>query len=395
MMIAGTAQTGGKMKSKRYGVWAVVLLVVLLLVAFAAAGCGGSDEETASPAPTASAAASESEAAAMLPTLTSEPTFEPAGPSFDAASVMEGKSIFGIPGTGTDPFYVQMNKGMITAGEKVGYDFTVWNNQGQLTQYQQGFSQAITTGASLIDLLAGPDPNALKPQIEQAQEAGILVVSSHLSGIEQEVPYVDYNLPIDYKLAGELLAAWVVQHDPTAHVLVVVSDEIVSTASMREGISQEFDNYGPDVEYEFANVPIPEWGQKVKPTVQSAIVADPDLTYVIAIYDSMSQFITPAVDATDSADRVKIIGFNGTPFVLDLVREGKVEMDLGESLQWAGWAIADAEMRLIGDMGLVEDMNVPFRLWTQDNAAEAGVPADFGKGYGDFQSEYLKLWQVE
>lgn len=382
------------MNSKRFRVWAVVLMIGLLVVAIAAIGCGESDDEVASPTASATAA-SESEAAAMLPTLGAMPTFEPAGESFDAAAVMEGKSIFGIPGTGTDPFYVQMNKGMITAGEKVGYKFTVWNNQGQLSQYQQGFAQAITTGASLIDLLAGPDPNALQPQIKEAQDAGILVVSSHLSGIEQEVPYVDYNLPIDYKLAGQLLAAWVVEHDPTAHVLVVVSDEIVSTESMREGISQEFDTYGPDIEYSFANVPIPEWGQKVKPQVQSAIVADPDLTYVIAIYDSMSQFITPAVDATDSADRVKIIGFNGTPFVIDLVREGKVEMDLGESLQWSGWAIADAEMRLVGDMGLVEDMNVPFRVWTEDNAAEAGVPADFGKGYGDFQSEYLKLWQVQ
>ena len=384
------------MKSKRFGNLAPVLLVGLLVVAFAAAGCGGSSDDTASPAASGSAAgggADQAHAQEQLAGLDALPTFAPAGPAFDAKQVMTGKSILSIPGTGSDPFYVQMNKGMKFAADAVGYPFSVWNNQGQLTQYQQGFANGITKKVSLIDLLAGPDPNALKPQIDEAQDAGILVVASHLSGIEQEVPNVDYNLPIDYKLAGQLLADWVITKDTTAHVLVVVSDEIVSTASMRDGISSEFDTYGgPDIQYTFVNVPIPEWGTKIKPAVQSAIVADPALTYVICIYDSMSQFVTPAIDATNAADQVKVIGFNGTPFVLDLVRAGKVEMDLGESLNWAGMAIADAEMRLIGDMGLVESMNIPFRLFTTDNAAEAGVPAEFSKGYGDFRSEYATLW---
>ena len=386
------------MNSKRFSVWAVVLLIVLLVVAVAAVGCGSSStSSSASPSAAASTGgADQAHAEAAYAGLEAMPTFQPPGPSFDAKAVMAGKSILSIPGTGTDPFYVQMNKGMKTAGLRVGYPFNVWNNQGQLTQYQQGFAHGITTKVSLIDLLAGPDPNALRPQIKQAQDAGILVVSSHLSGLEQEVPYVDNNLAIDYKLAGQLLADWVIAHDTTAHVLVIVSDEIVSTGSMRDGISSEFDTYGgPDIQYKFANVPIPEWGTKIKPVVQSAIVADPKLTYVLCIYDSMSQFVTPAIEATNTADRVKVAGFNGTPFVLDLVREGKVEMDLGESLQWAGWAIADAEMRLIGGMGQVESMNIPFRMFTKDNAAEAGVPADFGKGYGDFQTPYLKLWQVQ
>lgn len=387
------------MNSKKFGLWAVVLLIALVVVAFAAVGCGSSSSDSSS-SPTAAAStgggADQAHAQAALEGLDAVPTFEAPGPAFDAKSVMTGKSILSIPGTGTDPFYVQMNKGMKTAADAVGYPFSVWNNQGQLTQYQQGFAHGITTKVSLIDLLAGPDPNALRPQIKQAQDAGILVVSSHLSGLEQEVPYVDNNLPIDYKLAGQLLADWVITKDTKAHVLVVVSDEIVSTGAMRDGISSEFDTYGgPDIEYKFTNVPIPEWGTKIKPVVQSAIVADPQLTYVLCIYDSMSQFVTPAIEATNTADRVKVVGFNGTPFVLDLVREGKVEADIGESLNWAGMAIADAEMRLIGDMGQVESMNIPFRLFTKDNAAEAGVPAEFSKGYGEFIPQYLKLWQVQ
>ena len=385
------------MNTKRFGNLAIVLLVGLLVVAFAAIGCGDSSDDTATPAASGSAVAGgadQAHAQEQLAGLEALPTFEAAGPAFDAKAVMTGKSIQSIPGTGSDPFYVQMNKGMKFAADAVGYPFTVWNNQGQLTQYQQGFANGITKKVSLIDLLAGPDPNALKPQITEAQDAGILVVASHLSGIEQEVPNVDYNLPIDYKLAGQLLADWVITNDTTAHVLVVVSDEIVSTASMRDGISSEFDTYGgPDIQYTFVNVPIPEWGTKIKPAVQSAIVADPALTYVICIYDSMSQFVTPAIDATNSADKVKVHRLQRHALRARPGPRGQGrDVTLARASTGPAWAIADAEMRLIGDMGPVGEHEHPVPPLHQDNAAEAGFPAEFSKGYGDFRSEYATLW---
>ena len=321
------------------------------------------------------------------------PTFEPAGPPFDAKAVMAGKSILSIPGTGSDPFYVQMNKGMKFAADAVGYPFTVWNNQGQLTQYQQGFANGITKKVSLIDLLAGPDPNALKPQITEAQDAGILVVSSHLSGLEQEVPNVDYNLPIDYNKAGRLLADWVITKDTKAHVLVVVSDEIVSTG-VHEGRHQlgvrHLRRSGHPVQ--LRQRPDPRVGHEDQAGRPVGHRGGPR-AHLHHLHLRQHVAVRHAGHRRHELGRqVKVIGFNGTPFVLDLVREGKVEMDIGESLNWAGMAIADAEMRLIGDMGLVESMNIPFRLFTKDNAAEAGVPAEFSKGYGDFRSEYAKLW---
>ena len=53
-------------------------------------------------------------------------------------------------------------------------------------------------------------------------------------------------------------------------------------------------------------------------------------------------------------------------------------------------------MRILDGQGAVKSMNIPFRIFTSDNAAEAGVPASFDKGYGDtFKAEYARLWQVE
>lgn len=394
------------MKSRRIGMVALVVIVCLSLVAFAAVGCGDDEEATTSPSASASAggdqAANQAAAAAMYEGMTDMPTFvAPPGGPMDAKAIMQGKSIMSIPGTGTDPFYVQMENGMAEAAKAVGYPFSTWNNQGQLTQYQQGFNNGITKKVSLIDLLAGPDPNSLKPQIEEAQKAGIKVVSSHLTAFEQTVPYVDFNLPHDYTRAGEVLAAWIIAHDYTAHVLLIGSDEIVSTAAVVEGFERVMGELGPEVQYDYFNVTVPEWGQKIQPQVQSAIVADPDLTYVACVYDAMSQFVVPAVAATNSGDKVKIIGFNANPFVIDYVREGKAEMTFGDCLDWAGWAIADAEMRILDGQDIPvngakdEYLNNPFRMWTAENAADAGVPAEFSTGYGDYQGEYKKLWGLE
>ena len=46
------------------------------------------------------------------------------------------------------------------------------------------------------------------------------------------------------------------------------------------------------------NVGVTEWGTKIQPAVQSAVQAHPEINVVIPIYDSMSQFVVPALRLT-------------------------------------------------------------------------------------------------
>jgi ribose transport system substrate-binding protein len=163
---------------------------------------------------------------------------------------------------------------------------------------------------------------------------------------------------------------------------------------MRAGITSEFKEFGgAGIQYSFVNVSIAQWGTGLKPAVEKAMAADPKLSYIICIYDSMTEFVVPAIAGAKKDGKIKVIGFNGTPMVLDMVRAGKVEMTIGECQEWTSYAITDAEMRLIGGMGAVKNMHIPFRIFDKSNAAEAGVPATYDKGYGDtFKADYAKLW---
>ena len=117
---------------------------------------------------------------------------------------------------------------------------------------------------------------------------------------------------------------------------------------------------------------------------------------MIPIYDSMSQYVVPAIKASGRADEIKIATFNGTPFVLDLVRdEDIVHVDVGENLSWIGWASMDQAFRLIAGERAVRSENTPLRVFDDANVVDAGEPAEFDQGYGRAYVEgYKRLWRV-
>jgi len=325
------------------------------------------------------------------------PKFVSAGPGFDAKKCMADKSILGIPVSSANPFTKNINKAMGDVAKKVGFKFTEWENQGQPSQWVQGMNYAINNKYNLIDLLGGTDPRVLAPQVKAATGAGIKVIASHYSGFEQPAPPgASGVVAIDYFKAGQLLADWAIwKTDGKVNALVIVSSEVNSTESMINGIKEEFEKHCKSCKYKIVNAPVPEWSTKIQPTVQSALIGDASINYIIPIYDSMSQFVVPAITITGKQEQVKIATFNGTPFVLGLVQQGQVEMDIGENLDWIGHAIMDAEMRMLCGLPEVKDPKIPFYIFDKSNAASAGSPPQLSTGYGDaYIKGYAKQWKL-
>jgi ribose transport system substrate-binding protein len=325
------------------------------------------------------------------------PEFVAPGDAFDAKACMAGKKIFTIPASSSIPFIKTIADHKDALAKELGFEHMQWENQGNPTQWIQGIEHATNNGFNLVSLLAGADPRFFEPQVAKAQAAGVKVVTSHLTGLEQDAPAgVDAATAIDYRKAGELMADWTIaKTGGKTNALVIVSNEALSTDSIVSGLKEAFDTRCPDCKYEIVNVPIIDWATKIQPTVAGALQANADLNYVIPIYDSMSTFVTPAIAIAGRGDNVKVATFNGTPFVLDLIRQGEVEMDIGENLDWIAHAMLDAEMRLLCGKETIRDSKVPLRVFSAENIAEAGEPADAAKGYGDAYVEgFRKLWMV-
>ena len=335
------------------------------------------------------------------------PAFQAPGPAFDSSKI-KGKKMFSIPVSMANPFTANIQVGLKSGADTIGLNFTTFSNQGQPSQWVQGMGQAITEKQDLIDLQGGTDPRLLGPQLAAARKAGIKIQTSHLYDVSQAAPSsIDLSVPAEYTVAARLEADWIIlQTKGKANIVVVESDEILPTAPIVAAIKDEFTKVcGAACKITNLNAPVTEWATKITPGIQSALVKDPTINYILPIYDSMSQFVVPAITAAGKTGKVFIATYNGTPFVMDLLNQGTVvKMEVGENLNWLGWAYIDSAARLLAGLSLPKppahfNEHTALRVFTSANIKDAigkDGKAALSTGYGDaYVAGYKKLWGIK
>jgi ribose transport system substrate-binding protein len=108
----------------------------------------------------------------------------------------------------------------------------------------------------------------------------------------------------------------------------------------------------------------------------------------------MCQFVVPAITAAHRVGQVHVATYNGTPFVLKDIQDGDiVRMDVGENLEWLGWADMDAAMRVLAGLKPPTDEQTALRMFTKDNVNSAGKPPAVNRGLGSaYVGGYNRLW---
>jgi ribose transport system substrate-binding protein len=346
----------------------------------------------------AATAASWSGAQANLNKYKAVPTFVAPGPAFDAKAKAGGKTIFVIPASSQIPFVSTIANNITRIAKTANVKTKIWQNQGQPSQWVQGMNAAIAQKASAIVLLAGNDPASLQPQIKAAKAKGIPTIVAHLYDLKQKsAPNVGGVVNIPYNIAGRLIADQaIVATKGKANALVVTINQVKSTIPMVAGIRAEFGSYCKGCKLQFTDVTIADVATKIQPNVQAALTANPNLNYVICLYDSAeAPFAEAAIRAAGRTGKVKISTFNGTPNIMKEVKKGDiVSADVGENLEWIGYAIVDQSMRIMGGLKPVADEHVPVRLFDKSNIVQAG--SSFTSGWGkSYVKGYQKLWGVK
>jgi ribose transport system substrate-binding protein len=309
---------------------------------------------------------------------------------------MRGKKVMIIPVTSQIPITQVLTASMAREAKRVGFTFTNWQNQGKADQWIQGIQQAISQKYDVVDLLAIP-PAVLKPQIDQARRAGVKVISSHFAGFGWQPPkYIDGAVRLPYFEVGQILAAWaVVQTNGKANVLSIVANDLVSSADVIKGMRSVFARDCKGCKLDIVDVPTVEWANKVQGEVQSGLQRNPNVNYVLPIYDAMTSFVSAALRVSGKAGKVQQASFNGTPFVLEAVKKGDVQMDIGENEDWIARAMLDADMRAAADLRVPSShyRGAPLYIFTKRNVAKAGTPPHPAKGYGSaYRTGFDKLW---
>lgn len=363
---------------------------------------------------------------ARLAKFESVPKFvPPSGPSF-SASKARGKTVFSIPLSNGIPFCVSLEQSQSKVAKMLGIRYISYANQGSPSQWVAGFNEAISRHVDAILLSCAPNPAGLQPQIAAARRAGIPVIASPAAQSPQCFSNVEYknktfaDLPNCFKtglttvkasMAGvaanvngpypqeaALMADWaIVKTSGKLNGLVITSSDIYTATAIVGTIKSEIDKWcAATCKLRVIDVPTTRWATDLQGNTKSALLADPSLSYVLPIYDSMNQFVVPAISGAGRTD-LHTISYNGTPFVLKDMQQGDVVAgDLGESLDWKGYIAMDQVMRVMIGLPPAADSESPLRLWTKANVKEAGTPPTIYDGYGSsYASGFKKLWQAQ
>lgn len=373
-------------------------LAKLLVAAVLLSGCGGR-QDAAGGAAAKPDAQGVKRAEAFLAPYRAKPAFTPPGEAFDARACANGKSMVSIPNTSANPFLKGIIQRMIVAGGELGLNVREWQNQGQPSDWAQGVDYAVRTKTDIVDLISGIDPKSIEPQIQRAKAAGVRVMTSHFYDPSQaQNPYLSSSLTVGFGTAGRILADWAtVKTGGAAHILLIQADEVPPTGPLVDGLRKELAANCPACKIvQQINVGYADWPTRIQPSVQTAMLAHPDINVIIPIYDSMSQFVIPGVNAAGRKGQVSIGTFNGTPFVLDGIARGDVDMDIGESVDWIAYATIDGHLRDLCGLKKPAALNVPFYMIDKTNVADAGSPTSYDKGYGDaYLTGFRKLWKLD
>lgn len=319
--------------------------------------------------------------------------FNAPGPAFDANKAA-GKTLWYISFSEQSPVMAMWSGTMKRLVESYGAKVNIVDGKFQFSEFGRNIEQAIANKADAI-LLMGIPPQAFGVQMAAAREAGIpVIVGSNGVPAIPTTDGVTAAVTIDHIGVGKLLAAWMVANsDGNFEAVIVTHDEVMGTKEIVDSISGETKRLCANCSVKVENLPFAKIQTEGEVT-QSLAVRNPNLDYIVPVYDFETLSMIPALNQAGASDRVQLASFNAIPAVMENLKKGAVKADVGAPNIWFAFGMADQILRVLSGTSPVADLNIPLRLFTAENIGNIDLSAGEESWYGsvDFSSEYQKLW---
>ncbi|MDA8373429.1 MAG: substrate-binding domain-containing protein [Actinomycetota bacterium] len=259
--------------------------------------------------------------------------------------------------------------------------------------------QAIAAKPAVLVALA-LDTTYIHSYIQQADAAGIKVITAQTGtpGTPQGTGAVA-EVTFNYPEVGKILGAWFAASSKcTGYPQIITSTSsrqpsAAEVAGMQQELAQACPNSKP---LPVVNSLIPDWGTTLASTTRSLLTANPNLKYMLPLYDGMTIYMVPAIQQMGLSSKVQVGSFNATPVVMqnELAKPSALAADVGGPNQWYGDALADETFRVLAGATVVPSENVPLRLFTRANVNSINVNANESTWYGsvNYNCNYDKLW---
>jgi ribose transport system substrate-binding protein len=369
------------------------------------AGCGSGDSSTSSGSSSA-ATSTAATASALAPVMAAldkaraVPQFTPPGPAFDA-SPAKGKKVMFLSVILSVPAQQFEWEGTKAAADAAGVTAIKYDAKGTTAGAVQGIQQAIAQKVDALIIDAVPSATIAAP-IKQAMDAGIKVIVTQNRNEETGGPKIDTGngtVAFPFIDAAKLEADWVLADSGGKNINAVTFSVPGDLAhgDMVDTINHELKKYAPDAKIRNEKVLGPDWATRLPTLTRSLMTKDPSINYMIPVVDGQALYIVPALHQSGKQDQVKITGFNGTPAVMKMLKQGDVVgSDIGASFVWQGWANMDQTLRALTGQDPAKNAGAPLRLFDKRNIDSIDINApQQGAAWYDTEAatkEYMKLW---
>lgn len=386
----------------------LAMLAALLALSLIAVACGGSsDSGTSSETSTTetSTTASETEsgsgdvaaATAAVEEALAPVSWQPPGEPIDIQS-LKGKNVWYIDYDLSIPFEKLLWEGLSAGLKAGGVNLTTVDGKSMVSNFSSGIQKAVAQNADAI-LLGGFPTVLVKPALAQAKAAGIPVIATH-SGDPGPVTGADEGTVVayathSYSVPGKLMADFTASDsEGSANVALIESKELDTSNLVAESFNEELGKVCPECSVKSFNVPVTAWNG-LQSQIQSILLSNPDIDYVVPVFDGMALFAIPGITTAGKSGSVKIVTFNASPPVMEYLARGDiVAAEVGDATELQGWGYADQTYRVLLEEPPLDDIEVPERLFTEENIGEIDLEAPESTWYTttDYQAAYKQLW---
>jgi ribose transport system substrate-binding protein len=377
------------------------------LAAALLAGCGTSGSTTTTLAsPSAPASAGVQRAAALVTQFEQVTAYQPAGSALNGVhAALAGKTVYYVPIDQQVPIFPVVEAGLSQALASVGARLHVCDGGASPATTTACLNQAIADGAAAVVTDSIPFGFA---------EQGFLSLEKHhipvLLGDEPSVgaagtPVTGTDqlafLETNQTRAMSLSADWIISHSGGhADVLVIeVTDSPLTVQAITQGALAQFSSLCPACTVHTTTISTANLGS-LPSAVSSALLKDRNIGYVFSEFDTDVQAALGGVVQSGFANKVIGVSSMGILGSLQMLRSSNfLYEDTGSDGILLGWQYANQAFRMILHQPVLQNEDIPQRVFTRDNVGSLDLTAAgqlSGSWYGTagFKSAFEKLWGI-
>lgn len=317
-------------------------------------------------------------------------------PDIAPIEMKEGANVWIIPCSLQAEGCATLAKGSEEAAEVAGWDVTVFDGQVNPATYSEGIRSAVADGADGI-ILAAVDCAPVKAALEQASDAGIPVITNFALDCDDpsvggeplfSSTIIDWN-DFLFEWSSERARYLSALIGGEGDVIALVEPDFAAGVIVNDGFEAGMKKYCPDCNIvQSVDILGNELGNSAAAEkIASAVLGNPEAKAIFSPFDAVTMAMPQALTQFQDRDLV-IVGGEGLPSSIELIRGGTVNGTLGLDSMWIGWASVDTLARIMNGEE-VPDQGLGWQL--VDQKTNLGDSGPYVSSV-DYRSAYKDAW---